>query len=416
MANRIEIEKKYFCNELDKLKVLLKNENFKTHKAIIENDEYFTDIDSKYIKNRTCLRIRKTDTKYMELTFKGKSNVLNNIYAKKESDISIDINEYNDVVELLSALGYYSYVEVKKVRHIYTKKEVELTYNVMIDEIENVGQFIEFEILCNDENKSIEILKNKLKEFVNKFRELNLQEADLPYRDFVASIIFNNLTNSKEKTHFLLDLDGTLINSEKEFFECFRDTIYEQFKYEITIEEYIENEQNQNNNLINYLKNKNIIHENIDEQDIMKVVYEKYRGKFVAICDKKESVINFELLKKIKNLGVKLALVTTCKRIYIDILKETLKIEGLFEVIIAKEDVNELKPNKEAYKKAIDILNVNKQNCLIIEDSKRGYIAAKNIEIDCVLVSEFALNKEIEKNINCLKNFTQFSLIFLNNI
>ena len=48
---------------------LEKNENSNIH----DIDEYFTDINGEYIQNRTCLRIRKTNNKSMELTFKGKS-------------------------------------------------------------------------------------------------------------------------------------------------------------------------------------------------------------------------------------------------------------------------------------------------------------------------------------------------------
>ena len=80
----------------------------------IENDEYFTDINSEFIENRTCLRIRKTNNKDMEITFQGTSLALLGQYCQLENNISTDINEYDNLVSLVTALGCYSYCKVEK--------------------------------------------------------------------------------------------------------------------------------------------------------------------------------------------------------------------------------------------------------------------------------------------------------------
>ena len=69
MGKRLEIE------NIQSFYHLLSKNNFKKieDNDINDVDEYFTDINSEYIKNRTCLRIRKTNNKHMEITFKGKS-------------------------------------------------------------------------------------------------------------------------------------------------------------------------------------------------------------------------------------------------------------------------------------------------------------------------------------------------------
>ena len=87
-SNNVVVEKVEISPEID-LKTLQPIENYSEYskdknnvyynfKKIEDNDindvdEYFTDINSEYIKNRTCLRIRKTNNKQMEITFKGKS-------------------------------------------------------------------------------------------------------------------------------------------------------------------------------------------------------------------------------------------------------------------------------------------------------------------------------------------------------
>lgn len=54
----------------------------------------------------------------------------------------------------------------------------------MIDKIENVGSFIELEILAKDEEEK-ERLHNELNLFIEKMECKNLREKKMPYRDIV---------------------------------------------------------------------------------------------------------------------------------------------------------------------------------------------------------------------------------------
>lgn len=208
MNKRIEIEKKYFCtNDEGLLKLIHKNKLKKIDESI-EVDEYFTDINSEFVRNRTCLRIRKKNNNYMELTFKGKSKDFFNSYAKIENNIVLKIEQYENIVDILYALGYLSYTIVDKKRITYSKEKDNITYNVMIDNIKSIGNFVEFELLYENDDKSIEDLKVLLNNFVDSFKNLNFESADLPYRDFVARkksldiLPVNNLKN------IILDLNN----------------------------------------------------------------------------------------------------------------------------------------------------------------------------------------------------------------
>lgn len=197
MSNRYEVEQKFFCNNNDDLIYKVLNFNMKLVDVSYETDEYFTDIESEYIKSRTCLRIRRKNDKEMEITYKGKSDFLNNLYAKKECNIVQDIKNYDDLVELFKNLGFYRYVCVEKARKVYSMTKEDITYNIMIDDIKDLGSFAEFEIICDKNNIDIDILKDKLNKFIARFDSLKLKEAVLPYRDFVAREIYNrNVTRS----------------------------------------------------------------------------------------------------------------------------------------------------------------------------------------------------------------------------
>ena len=206
MAKRLEIEQKFYFKDIKSLYDLLSKNNLtkKESENISDSDEYFTDIDSEYIKNRTCLRIRKTNNKNMEITFKGKSINFSNFYAKSENNINIDINDYSNLVDMLGSLGFYSYTTVTKSREVYNKIEDNIEYNVMIDKVEGIGSFIEFELL-SDESIGIKNLTNKLNEFIENFKSLNLEKAMLPYRDYSAKTIYENYL--KDKDTIIIDFD-----------------------------------------------------------------------------------------------------------------------------------------------------------------------------------------------------------------
>ena len=80
-----------------------------------------------------------------------------------------------------------------------------------------------------------------------------------------------------------------------------------------------------------------------------------------------------------------------------------LKIDDLFSCIIAREDVINLKPNSEAYLKALKTLEKNAFETIAIEDSKRGIVSAlyaglKVVKVDEYTTIKFSDNRCLEIN------------------
>lgn len=412
MSKRVEIEQKFYCNNHEKLLEIINKNNLKKCSEKYESDEYFTDINSIYIKNRTCLRIRNVDNKYLELTFKGKSKELTNNYAKIENNINLDIFNYDSVVGLLYSLGYFSYSVVNKNRTTYTKRVDDFEYNVMIDKIENLGDFVEFELLYYKDEKDIDYLQKKLNEFVEKFKCLNFESANLPYRDFVANKTYINVLPQNKLSAILFDLDGTLIDSEQKFFESFRHVIALRYNYNISYDEYESFELKQNAKLIVNLKNKGIIDKSESDEIIMRDVYLEYERKFMDLLDKNEVALNFELLKQLKNKGLRLALVSTSRKKFIDALLAKLNIENLFEIVISREDVKNLKPAPDAYIMALNQLNIPSDCCIAFEDSERGIVASKKANIKTIQVNDFIKGKT--KNAEISEKLSRILLSIIN--
>ena len=223
MKIKVETEKKYYCLEPEKLVEKAKKLQFKEIHKVNETDEYFTDIESDFIKTRTCLRIRKKENE-MEITYKGKSNSLLGQYCKLENNIKCNIDEYSNFVNLFSSLGYYSYVSVDKERIVYEKIIDKYKYSIMIDKLPELGGFVEFEIISEKENSKKNELKSELNKFIMNFDNFNLKEAIKPYRDIVAENIYNKLNTKKLKKIFI-NLDSEIIKYEKDFFKKYKDKI-----------------------------------------------------------------------------------------------------------------------------------------------------------------------------------------------
>ena len=240
MKIKVETEKKYYCMKPDELIKLAKKLGFVEVKKTKEIDEYFTDINSEYIKNRTCLRIRNCNNKNLELTFKGKSSSLGS-FCKLENNISINVSEYDNLVSLLSSIGYYSYVVVEKNRMVYEYRKDKYIYSIMIDTLPEIGGFVEFEIISEREDSSRSELQNELDLFVSKFDELNLDEAVKPYRDIVADYIYNNLIKDNKDDKMYINIDMYLSMYEEEFFDKYKDNNDFNDNIGLYIDDYLDN-------------------------------------------------------------------------------------------------------------------------------------------------------------------------------
>ena len=189
---RVETESKYYCIEPERLINWCEIKGLKKINYLVENDEYFTDLDSLFIRNRTCLRLRDTNHTDLEITFKGKSLELLGQYSKIENNIKAHYSEYDKYVALFSSLGFYSYVNVNKERIIYNYPHSQYECNIMIDKLFGIGGFVEFEVITDNKIYEKDQLIKELDRFVQLFKEFNLIEATEPYRDLVAKNIYKS--------------------------------------------------------------------------------------------------------------------------------------------------------------------------------------------------------------------------------
>lgn len=105
-------------------------------------------------------------------------------------------------------------------------------------------------------------------------------------------------------------------------------------------------------------------------------------AKYVHFIDYSE-----QFIRNLHNHNIKLAVVTSDSYSHtVEILK-ILNIDDCFELIVGKDSCDEPKKTGKPALFAIEKLNVNKSNTIVIGDAPMDFQMAKNAELNCLLVS-----------------------------
>lgn len=89
------------------------------------------------------------------------------------------------------------------------------------------------------------------------------------------------------------------------------------------------------------------------------------------------NVQHLEMLENIKNLNLKIGVVTNSIRQTSKLMLELSGISKYLDVLITNEDVSRNKPFPDPYLRALELLNLNHNEVLVVEDSKHGIESAK---------------------------------------
>ncbi|MGB9659395.1 MAG: HAD family hydrolase [Nitrososphaerales archaeon] len=180
----------------------------------------------------------------------------------------------------------------------------------------------------------------------------------------------------------IFDLDGTLVKFTLDFIKARKEAIVAIRKKGINIDNLSEKL-----NLYSMLK---VIEERTDAR-----TFSDLKKSFWNILEKielraaNETNIQpdaLQTLAKIKNLGLKLAIVTNNGRKATSIVTKKFGLNDFFDVIITREDSKELKPDGGSIKKAIEVLGINAKEAIYVGDSVIDILAAKVAKVISVAV------------------------------
>lgn len=173
----------------------------------------------------------------------------------------------------------------------------------------------------------------------------------------------------------IFDFDGTIIDTERHLFETINKHLKLHKAELISVDFYRESIGGTATDLHQHLEQA------IGADNKEKIYQEHYQtsGDLPIISTIKE------LMDYLKQRHIPMAIATSSYREDIYPTFKKLGLDNYIDVIIGREDVDNVKPDPEPYLMAVQNLNYNPTNCLAIEDSLNGTTAAMMAGLDVVV-------------------------------
>ena len=85
---------------------------------------------------------------------------------------------------------------------------------------------------------------------------------------------------------------------------------------------------------------------------------------------------------------VRMGVVTSSRREHFEIAHATSGLLPFFDFVIARQDYEQSKPHPEPYLTALERHNLQREECIVIEDSERGLAAAIAAGLRCIVIPD----------------------------
>ncbi len=208
------------------------------------------------------------------------------------------------------------------------------------------------------------------------------------------SVLQEKLTYAKA---FIFDLDGTLVNLETLNHESFAYVTDAKFGRDLSIDEYAKYfaGRRSKDGFTKYCADYGVEDCDLDEYY---ADFNKRKGKILReqtgeVVELKSDVLEF--LELLKRENRKIAIGTSTRRKYAELILVHFDLRKYFDVVRVAEDVRNGKPDPEMYELVLEDFSLEADEAVIFEDSINGIHAAKAAGVFCVGVRNGDWNKDV---------------------
>jgi HAD superfamily hydrolase (TIGR01509 family) len=181
-------------------------------------------------------------------------------------------------------------------------------------------------------------------------------------------------------------MDGVIVDTEPVHHYAYNQH-FKLLNIEVNAEMYASFTGNSTKNIFERLK----IQFNLDE-DVATLVETK-RNLFNDAFDNKEDLYLLDgvedLIKDLYDNGMQLVLASSSATVTINRIFNRFGLHKYFTHIVSGEDFPKSKPHPAIFLKAAELANTPVENCIVIEDSTNGIMAAKSAGIYCIGYDSF---------------------------
>jgi HAD superfamily hydrolase (TIGR01509 family) len=180
----------------------------------------------------------------------------------------------------------------------------------------------------------------------------------------------------------LFDFDGLILDTESTVFQAWSDKFQEHGK-QLVIEEWGEilgKSGEELGPIENFLKS-------LGDEKRQQEIYQEVSQKELALLKEKKPLPGaVELIKKAKDAGLKLGVVSSSDRKWVHSHLERLELLAYFDHTSCFDDVDEAKPDPSLYHLGLKKMDTAPEKVIVLEDSPNGVLAAKRAGLYCIAI------------------------------
>jgi HAD superfamily hydrolase (TIGR01509 family) len=186
----------------------------------------------------------------------------------------------------------------------------------------------------------------------------------------------------------LWDNDGVLVDTEELYFKASREVL-STIGIELTTERFIQISLKEGRSVFDLAAAQGLNPEDIAGlQSERNRRYSELLREGVRVLDGVENALQ-RLHGK-----VLMGIVTTSLKAHFDIIHTTTGLLPFFDFVLAREDYGKAKPHPEPFLTAVAQNELRAEECVIVEDSARGFAAAQAAGIKCIMVPNQLTNRD----------------------
>lgn len=211
----------------------------------------------------------------------------------------------------------------------------------------------------------------------------------------------------------IFDMDGVIVDTEPVHHYAYNQH-FKQLNIEVTPEMYATFTGNSTKNTYEKLKSHFEIAESVPD------LVEVKRNLFNDAFDSKEDLCLIDgvedLIKELHHNGMQLVLASSSANVTIDRVFRRFGLHQYFTHLVSGEDFPNSKPHPAIFEHAAKLSQTSVENCIVIEDSTNGIIAAKAAGIYCIGYESFNTKlQDYSKADKVIKDFSELNFEIIKN-
>ncbi|HVO74216.1 MAG TPA: HAD family phosphatase [Ignavibacteriaceae bacterium] len=198
------------------------------------------------------------------------------------------------------------------------------------------------------------------------------------------------------------DNDGILVNTEELYFKANRE-IFSSIGINLNKKQFVEFFLVRGKGAWHLAEKKGFT------KDEIEILRQKRNALYTEMLVKENLLIDgvADVLMSLHG-KYKMGLVTSSRRNHLEAIHQNTNLLRFLDFIITSDDCKTTKPDPAPYLMAVEASGFKKEECIVIEDSERGLLAANAAGLKCIVIpTELTKNGDFKKAFKVLKNIKE---------